>query len=70
MPNNHDCVLVASNLVSFSEGMISGLRQDLLDCLLYAQLAADDWTCAPDRPGCSGSTGRERNHAFVMPLCY
>ena len=42
MSNNHDCVLVASNLVSFSEGMTPGLRQDLLDCLLYAQLAADD----------------------------
>lgn len=42
MSNNHDCVLVASNLVSFSQGMVPGLRQDLMDCLFYAQLAADD----------------------------
>lgn len=41
MPSSHECLLVASNLMAFDTGMAAGLRQDLLDCLLYAQLTAD-----------------------------
>lgn len=73
MSNNHDCVLVASNLVSFSEGMAPGLRQDLMDCLLYAQLAADDsfsprrqWSAWLDTYQRSiGEKGGRRTDSFV-----
>ncbi|QHF01590.1 MULTISPECIES: hypothetical protein [Pseudomonas syringae group] len=42
-PGNESC-LYGTNLVSFGEGVEAGLRQDVLDCLLYAQLKADDET--------------------------
>ena len=42
-PGNESC-LYGTNLVSFGEGIEEGLQQDVLDCLLYAQLKADGET--------------------------
>ncbi|HEY0286266.1 MAG TPA: hypothetical protein VGC62_04545 [Pseudomonas sp.] len=36
-----DALLVGGNLVSFGAGISQDLRDDILDCLLYAQLSAD-----------------------------
>ncbi|WP_249583400.1 hypothetical protein [Pseudomonas viridiflava] len=44
MSLNHDSVLCGNNLVSFGDGIGADLRQDILDCLLYAQFRADDET--------------------------
>jgi hypothetical protein len=37
-----DSLLVGDNLVSFGTGISQELRNDILDCLLYAQLSADE----------------------------
>jgi len=41
MSTNNESFLSGSNLVSFDEGVTTGLRQDIMDCLLYAQLKAE-----------------------------
>lgn len=44
MSIKHESILCGNNLVSFGEGINADLRQDILDCLLYAQFCADDET--------------------------
>ncbi|MEE5171428.1 hypothetical protein V2J76_23710 [Pseudomonas alliivorans] len=40
----NESILHSNSLVSFDEGIDVGLRQDIMDCLLYAQLRADGET--------------------------
>ena len=44
MNSGNESFLYGTNLVSFGEGIEAALRQDVLDCLLYAQLKADGET--------------------------
>lgn len=42
MSTLEESLLSGKNLVSFAHNIAPGLRQDILDCLLYAQLKADE----------------------------